>query len=148
MEIQKKKSWATIAEECRKKYNETDHSVTGFSPEYLLNGKPTDLLPPELTKNNERNLKEDRNLALLRTRKSHQYNKSLYDKNRIDYKFQEGDNVYVENKNKLNRKKMDEIRIGPFKIEKKISDSIFRIKTNNKKSSLGLYHVTKLIPEN
>lgn len=142
----RKKSWATIAEECRQKYNETDHSVTGFSPEYLLNGKSTDLLPPELTKNTRRNLEEDRNLALLRTRKSHEYNKYLYDKNRIDYKFKEGDYVYVENKNKLNRRKMEEIRVGPFKIEKKISDSIFKIKIDNKKSSLGLYHVTKLIP--
>lgn len=101
----KKIAWSTVAEECRKKYNETDHSVTGFSPEYLLNGESTDVLPPEL-KNNDtyrRNLEEDINLALLRTRKSHNYNKSLYDKNRIDHKFKEGDMVYVMNKNKLNR---------------------------------------------
>ena len=37
--------------------------------------------------------------------------------------------VYVTNGNRLNRKKMDEIRIGPFEIEKKISDSIYKINT-------------------
>lgn len=143
----RKRSWATVAEECRKKYNETDHSVTGFSPDYLLNGKYTNFLPPELQKNQiRRNLEEDRNLALLRSCKSHDYNKSMYDKNRIDHEFTEGDMVYVANKNKLNRKKLEEIRVGPFKIEEKISDSIFKINTNNKRSSMSLYHVTKLIP--
>lgn len=145
MKKKEKRSWATVAEECRKKYNETDHSVTGFSPEYLLNGKPTDLLPPELTKT-RRNLEEDRHLALLRSRKSHEYNNTLYDKNRICHKFKEGDMVYVANKNKLNRKKLDEIRVGPFKIEKRISDSIFQIDTGNRRSEISLYHVSKLIP--
>lgn len=144
----KKVSWATVAEECRKKYNATDHSITGFSPDYLINGESTDVLPAEL-KNKERykrNLEEDRNLALLRTRKSHDYNKSRYDKNRINYEFEEGDMVYIMNKNKLNRKKLEEIRTGPFKIEKKISNSIYKISTNSKRSTRGLYHITKLIP--
>lgn len=148
-EKERNRSWATIAEECRKKYNETHHSITGFTPEYLLNGNSTDLLPPELKNQNgtyRRNLNKDRCLALLRTRKSHEYNKSLYDKSRINYEFQEGDMVYVANKNKINRKKLDEIRVGPFKIEKKISESIFEINTGNKKSSMGLYHITKLVP--
>ena len=41
---------------------------------------------------------------------------------------------------------MDEIRIGPFEIEEKISDSIFKINTGSGRKSMGLYHVTKLIP--
>ncbi|GBP56673.1 hypothetical protein EVAR_12352_1 [Eumeta japonica] len=31
-----KGNWSKVAEECRNRYNETNHSVTGFSPKYLL----------------------------------------------------------------------------------------------------------------
>ena len=41
---------------------------------------------------------------------------------------------------------MDEVRIGPFKIIEEVSDSIYKIDTGYKKRSLGLYHITKLIP--
>lgn len=33
--------------------------------------------------------------------------------------------VYVENGHKLNRNKFEELRIGPFKIEQKLSQSIY-----------------------
>lgn len=91
-------------------------------------------------------LKKDRKIAFLRSKKSHEMNKAIFDQNRIDYKFQKGDMVYVMDCNKLNRSKMDEIRIGPFEIEM-ISDSLCRINTGKNKKSLGLYHVTKLIPK-
>lgn len=32
-----KETWTTIARECVYKYNKTEHTVTGFSPKYLLN---------------------------------------------------------------------------------------------------------------
>ena len=105
-EKEKKSAWSKIAEECTNKYNETNHTITGFSPKYLLSGEPTDLLPPELKEKNKntKNLEEDRKIALLKTKKSHDYNKSIFDKNRIQYNFKEGDLVYVVNGNKLNRK--------------------------------------------
>ncbi|GBP72404.1 hypothetical protein EVAR_33095_1 [Eumeta japonica] len=34
-----KGNWSKVAEECRNRYNETNHSVTGFSPKYLLSGR-------------------------------------------------------------------------------------------------------------
>lgn len=54
--------------------------------------------------------------------------------------------VYVENGNKLNRKKLDELKIGPYKIIEKISNSIYRINTGHKKSESNLFHISKLIP--
>lgn len=54
--------------------------------------------------------------------------------------------VYIENGNKLNRKKLDELRIGPFKIEDKISNSIYTIKTGRRKQDTSIFHVTKLLP--
>lgn len=143
-----KSAWSKIAGECIQKYNETNHTVTGFSPKYLLSGESTDLLPLELKEKLKytNNLQQDREIALLRTKKYHNYNKSIFDKNRIQHTFKEGDLAYVSNGNKLNRKKMDEIRIGPFKIIEKVSNSIYKIDTGYKKRSLDLYHITKLIP--
>ena len=54
--------------------------------------------------------------------------------------------MYVENGNKLNKKKLDELKIGPYKILQKISSSIFKIDTGHKKSESNLFHITKLIP--
>jgi len=144
----KKRAWSNIAKECVEAYNKTDHTVTGYSPIYLMNGESTDLLPPELKNinDNPKNLEQDRKIALLKSKKSHEYNKTLFDRNRIEYDFQKGDMVYVTNGNRLNRKKMDEIRIGPFEIEKKISDSIYEINTGGGRKPMGLYHVTKLTP--
>lgn len=147
-EKENKSAWSRIAEECVQKYNETDHTVTGFPPKYLLSGESTDLLPLELKEKLKypSNLQQDRKIALQRTKKYHDYNKSIFDKNRIQHTFKEGELVYVSNGNKLNKRKMDEIRIGPFKIIEKVSNSIYKLDTGYKKRSLGLYHITKLIP--
>jgi len=53
----------------------------------------------------------------------------------------------VENGNKLNRKKMDELKIGPYKIIDKISDSIYKIDTGHRKSESNIFHITKLTPD-
>ncbi|GBP48943.1 hypothetical protein EVAR_32277_1 [Eumeta japonica] len=63
-----KGNWSKVAEECRNRYNETNHSVTGFSPKYLLSGESTDLLPNELKERQllTKSLEEDRKVALKR----------------------------------------------------------------------------------
>jgi len=48
-------------------------------------------------------------------------------KTRIDHTFQDNDLVYIENGNKMNRNKLDEIRSGPFRIIKKISNTIYEV---------------------
>lgn len=88
----------------------------------------------------------DRKLAFENSIKSHNYNKQIFDRNRTEYVFNMGDMVYVENGNKLNRKKLDELKIGPYKIVEKISNSIYRINTGHKKSESNLFHISKLIP--
>lgn len=142
-----KRTWTTVARDCIQKYNETDHSVTGFAPKYLLDGTNVSILPNEL-KTIEREDKwiADRRLALENTIKSHEYNKKIFDRNRKMQEFNVGDSVYVENGNRLNRKKLDELRIGPFRIVEKISNSIYRIDTGNRKTESTLFHITKLQP--
>lgn len=142
-----KMAWTTIAHECIQKYNETEHTVTGFSPVYLLEGKNINILPDELkTQKSKNDLLQDRKIALERTIKSHNYNKKKFDKNRINCQLKVGDLVYVENGNKLNRKKLDEIKIGPYKILEKLSNSIYKIDTGCKKIESNYFHITKIIP--
>nr|XP_049699202.1 uncharacterized protein LOC126055186 [Helicoverpa armigera] len=143
----KKTAWTTVAQECVRKYNETEHTVTKFSPKYLLEGENTNILPLELKlRNSKEDLRKDRKLAFENTLKSHNYNKKIFDRHREECKLEVGDWVYVENGNRLNRKKMDELRIGPYKILKKISNSIYEVDTGHKKAESNLYHTTKLSP--
>lgn len=146
-EKDKKIAWTTIAHQCTQRYNETEHTVTGFSPIYLMEGKIINILPNELKKHLSKNdLLKDRKMALARTIRSHNYNKQQFDKNRKNYQFNIGDRVYVENGNRLNRKKLDELKIGPYEILEKLSDSIYKINTGHKKPESNLFHITKLIP--
>lgn len=96
--------------------------------------------------NENKDLKNDRKIALENSIKFHEYNKNLFNKNRRNYEFNVGDLAYVENGNRLNRKKLDELRIGPYKILQKMSNSIYKIDTGHKKSESNLFHITKLIP--
>lgn len=140
-------AWTTIAHNCVDKYNETEHTVTKFSPKYLLKGEDTSGLPDELKINKSiNNLEDDRKLAFENSLKYHDYNKKIYDRNRKEYNFKAGDLVYIENGNKLNRKKLDVVRIGPYKILEKMSNSMFKIDTGHKKSEPGLFHVSTLTP--
>lgn len=146
-EKEKKRAWTTIARECVNKYNNTNHSVTGFTPNYLLYGIDSRIIPdelkPEITNND---WVRDKQTAFENTIKSHNYNKTLFDKNRKYYVFNVGDMVYVENGNKLNRKKLQELKIGPYQIVGKISNSIYKIDIGHNKTESNLYHITKLIP--
>lgn len=142
-----KLAWTTVAQNCVKNYNETEHTVTGYAPKYLLNGTDVTILPNELKpKRTEYDLIQDRKKALENTNRSHNYNKAVYDKNRRYIDFKVGDAIFVENVNRLNRNKLDELRIGPYTIKKKMSNSIYEINTNRNKSESNFFHVSKLTP--
>ena len=146
-ETKDKKAWTTIAQECVQKYNETVHTVTKFSPKYLMEGTLTTLLPKELTTIQQlTNLKEDRIKALQNSITYHEYNKKVYDRNRKDHVFQTGKMVYVENGNRLNRKKLDKLRTGPYKIVEKISETMFKVNTGYKKEESNIFYYSKLTP--
>lgn len=150
-EDNKKTAWTTTARKSLEKYNETEHTVTGFAPIYLLEGKDITCLPDKLKgkktkEETQKDLSTDRKLALQNSIKSHNYNKKQFDKNRKHFEFKIGDIVFVENGNRLNRRKLDELKIGPYKISGKISNSIYKIHTNHRRSESNLFHVTKLVP--
>ena len=140
----KKRPWSTIAIECTEEYNQTTHSVTKFSPAYLLSGKEMSILPPELK--TTRDLSEDRRKAFENSVKYHQLNKLRVDKVKRDYIFGINDLVYVENGNKLNRNKLDPIRSGPYKILRRISNTIYEVDNGSRRSDSNFYDSSKLLP--
>lgn len=138
------RAWPTIAKECVDDYNRTTHSVTKFSPEYLMNGNDSHIIPSSLI--TKRDLSKDRAEALLNSIRNFEANKIRIDKNRRNHVFKENDLVYVENGNKLNRNKLHKIRLGPFRIIRQISDTMFEIDCGKKKREANVFHSTKLVP--
>ena len=134
-------TWTQIAKTCVKQYNVTPHTVTRFSPSYLLSGVSTDVSP---LNRNTSNIVADRQQALINSNRYHDYNKTIYDRNKSDIVFEVGDLVYVNNGNKLNRNKLDPVRSGPFPIEKRLSNNVFSIKSGRRPLCNRLYHASKL----
>lgn len=143
-ENESKLAWSTIAKRCTQEYNNTIHSSTGFSPNYLMNGISPSIIPVEFE--TKRNFEDDRKKAFENSLKAHAANKKRYDEKRIDHSFDIGDKIYVENGNKLNRNKLDEIRIGPYKIVRKVSNTVFEVNVGQNKPDHRLYHVSKMVP--
>lgn len=140
------KSWPQVAEECVKEYNNTIHSTTGFTPNYLLTGVNKSFLPDEINDNNLTNLANNREVAFKKSKEIHIQNKEYYDRNVKQIDYEVGDLVYVQNSNKLNRNKMDPIRVGPFIIKEKISNVMFRLESKLKKYESNIFHASKLVP--
>ena len=139
-----KKAWSGIAEECVKEYNATTHSVTKFAPDYLMDGTRSDIVPEELVE--ERDLAKDRAEALLNSLEYFGRNKKRIDKHRTICSIKEGDYVYVENGSKLNRGKLDKVSIGPYRVLRKVSESMFEVDCGKKKREGNVFHCGKLIP--
>lgn len=144
-ELNKKKPWSVLLTECVKEYNSTIHSVTKFTPEYLLFNVKQKLVP-FLEDKITSNLDLDREIALENSRKSHERNKKIFDRKRKDFVFKVNDLVYVNHGNSLNKNKLEAIRTGPFRILRKISDSIFLVDSGYQKHESNIYHISKLYP--
>jgi hypothetical protein len=69
-------------------------------------------------------------------------NKEYYDERRQNAEFNIGDYVFIKNKNKISRKKLESIFIGPFKITKKVSSVIYEVKIDKQKKKR--VHVTNI----
>lgn len=125
-------------------YNNTRHSVTGFSPNHLLHGKVIEIVPKGIIENRI-NLEEDRKKAFQNSMKNFIINKERYDKTRREHEFKIENMVFVHNGNKLNRSKLDKIRKGSFKILKRIWNTMYEV-DGNRRCGGNCFHSSKLIP--
>jgi hypothetical protein len=113
-----------------------------------MNGIVPDFIPlgffeiPDLT--------ADRETAFQNSIKAHSENKARFDRKRHpSTSFETGDRVFVENGKKLNRHKIDEIRIGPYPIVRKLSDTVYELNVGKESNAkLKLYHVSKMLKFN
>ena len=138
--------WTTIASQCVAQYNSTPHSITTFSPAYLLNGSFSPCLPPPLIPPSD--LAADRQVAFQNSINNHNYNKSRYDSHDShvsDVSFSVGDSVYIDNGNKQNRNKLDPVRLGPCKITDKLCESVFEVDVGFGHFRKRTYHISKMI---
>ena len=93
---------------------------------------------------NKINLKRDREEALKNSTRNFEINKQKYDKKRREHEFKIGDMVFTHNGNKMHRNKLEEIRKGPFKILRRISNSIYEVDNGNRRSEGNFFHSSKL----
>lgn len=138
------RSWARTAEQCVEEYNRTRHSSTGFAPGYLLYGSASSIIPDELHEKGD--LEADRRTAAANSRRAFEANKRRVDRNRRDYEFKPGDLVIVHGGSKLNRGKLNPVRRGPFKVLRRLSNSIYEVASGKRKQEANLYHSVKLMP--
>ena len=75
-------------------------------------------------------------------------NKKRIDLNRRKYEFKVNDLVYVENGNELDRNKLDQIRIGPFRAVRQVSESLYEVDCGKQKKEANIFHSSKLVPIN
>ena len=131
-----------VGEECVQEYNRTINSSTKFEPAYLLFGKQSIICPVDSM--NKCDISKDREEAFLNSTKSFESNKKRFDKTRKEYEFKAEDKAYVKNGSKLNRNKMDKIRLGPYPIIKQISSSFYEVGCGKKKKVSNYFHSSKL----
>jgi len=136
-------SLSTIVKLCVEQYNASPHSVTSFAPSYLLTGTPSSPVPSVLGRPHDYDA--DKAIALEKSIKYHQYNKKLYDKNKLEVNFNVNDFIYVSDGNKLNRCKLDPIRVGPYQITRKLSNNVFEVRVGHGPQPYRLYHASKII---
>lgn len=133
----KSTAWSTMAEQAVDEYNRTIHSVTKYTPIYLLTGYD----PDNLFLNEQ--IEEARELALMNTTDHHNYNKFKYDSRRKSLNLKPGEEVFISKGNPLNRKKLDSLFEGPYPITKLQSQSIVEV---NRKGKIEKVHLSKVKP--
>ena len=120
------RAWTTNIQKVIESYNNTIHSVTQYSPAYLLTGYD----PYELWENEP--LEKSRKVAYERSKEKHEKSCTQYDTQRNDPDLQPGDMVYVKTKNKLNRKNLDPPFEGPYEIRRNIGHTTYEVDTGRK----------------
>lgn len=136
-------SWVKLIKDVVETYNKRPHTTTKFSPDFLLFGLQCD---DELINPDKLNIKEAREIARENTMQSFSKYKARYDRHHKVHTFSIGDWVWKENRNKIQKKKLDAFRIGPFQISRKISDTMYEIQINPSKTEV--VRIDKLLPYN
>ena len=135
--IDETRSWSALAKEVADEYNHTIHSSTKFTPAYLLAGRD----PDEIYHGHD--LNNDRKSALEHSQSAYQKEFKRIVQKQIPWKLKLGDMVYADLADELNKKILDPVYRGPFKVINKISEVMFEIKLPDRTEKV---HIGKLKP--
>ncbi|RWS19098.1 uncharacterized protein B4U80_06639, partial [Leptotrombidium deliense] len=138
--VNKNISWHKLMHECVNEYNNTLHSVTKYTPNFLLNG----IQPFNSAIEDKQSQQEALVIANRNSQRNHESNKQRYDANHENIEFKEGDLVWIEHKNDISRRKLDQLMTGPFEVVKRISPTTYEIKCYKKGKKTDLFHISKL----
>jgi hypothetical protein len=62
------------------------------------------------------------------------------------YSFNKNDQVLIENKNAISRKKLEPLMSGPYNVLEKLSDTLYVIECDKKGKTKDIFHISKLRP--
>ena len=134
-----RKCWPKLLDICVEQYNKTPHTVTQFSPEFLLTGvRPFESYAQNIT------IDQAHKIAFENSQKNHEINKQLYDSKHKRIVLNPNDLVLVENKNEISRKKLEPIMLGPFKVVNKLSNTMYEVQCDKKGKITDKFHISKL----
>lgn len=139
----KKLSWPNAMKNLVTQYNETPHSVTGYAPMFLLLGVNSISNP---LNNSNVSLEQARKIALNKSNAHHEKSKVKYDQSHEKFSFQPGDNVFIQYKNKIQRKKLDPLYSGPHKVIKKFSNVLYEVETDKQGKKTEVVHINNMRP--
>ncbi|UYV65645.1 hypothetical protein LAZ67_3004946 [Cordylochernes scorpioides] len=145
--LRKSIPWTKLLDSVLNEYNNTPHSITGYTPTYLLYGKlPYD--PPLKESEFYPPIDTARTNAYNNTLKFHQINKIRYDQHYQPSTFKVGDKVWLQTFYHPDNRKLMPPMSGPFTILKQISPVNYEI--DKPQSNLGkttmVIHSSKLRP--
>ena len=130
-----KQTWANLAEKAIEAYNKTVHTVTKFSPKYLITGEDPD------GNNTKENLNINRQKAFDNSVAQHKYDKDRHDKRHEQPNVKVGEKVMLQSKSKINRKKLEPAYEGPYEVKAQLSSNMFQVRKGNKNE---IVHAEKL----
>ncbi|UYV66067.1 K02A2.6-like [Cordylochernes scorpioides] len=138
--------WTKHLPDVVKEYNSTPHTITGFTPMYLLLGIPPYDTTTDLNLQTYPPIEESRKLAIQRTHKSHENSKIIYDKTHPIPDFKIGDQVLVQTFFYPNTGKLTSKYNGPYTILKQLSPVTYEINRPNQpqKKQTEIIHANKL----
>ncbi|UYV83071.1 hypothetical protein LAZ67_22002086 [Cordylochernes scorpioides] len=135
--------WTKLLDSVLNEYNNTPHSITGYTPTYLLYGKlPYD--PPLKESEFYPPIDTARTNAYNNTLKFHQINKIRYDQHYQPSTFKVGDKVWLQTFYHPDNRKLMPPMSGPFTILKQISPVNYEI--DKPQSNLGKTTMDSILP--